>query len=254
MPESLQLSISNGVGLLSLNRPERRNAISEAMFEQLRKSVLALDQDSAVRVIVLRSAVPTIFCAGADIETLADPQPAKLQHQFELLVACVDAFRTTAKPVVTVIQGDCLGAGCSLAAASDVVIAGTSARFALPEVFLGMAPVLAMAALAPVVSMRNLIYWSTTGRYVPAHEARDAGLVTLVVPDAELETRTTGLTDDLSRHSGAALDSVKRAGELLGKYSVNVDSQALMKAMLATATHPEARKAIAHFLERKRRT
>lgn len=250
----LQCRIDDGVGRLSLNRPDRRNAISEAMFVQLHESVQALDQDSAVRIIVLRSAVPGIFCAGADIGTLADPRPAGLQHQFELLVACIDAFRATAKPVVTVVHGDCLGAGCSLAAASDVVIAGAGARFALPEVFLGLAPVLAMAALAPVVSMRSLVYWSATGRHVSAYEARDAGLVTLVVPDAELETSATGLTDDLRRHGGAALGGVKRAAALLGGHSVDVDPQVLMTAMLATATHPEAREAIVRFLERKRRT
>jgi enoyl-CoA hydratase/carnithine racemase len=253
MHEELDREVDDGVGQLSLNRPGRRNAISEELFLQLREGVRAFGQDDGVRVIVLRSAVPGIFCAGADISTMADPRPAELERQFRLLTDCVEAFRAVPKPIVTVVQGDCLGAGCSLAAASDVVIAEAGARFALPEILLGLAPVLAMAALAPVVSMRSLVYWAATGRHVCADEARDGGLVTLVMPAADLEASVSALVSDLKRHSGAALGHVKRAAALLGSHSRDATPEALMQEMLATATHPAARGAITRFLERKRR-
>jgi enoyl-CoA hydratase/carnithine racemase len=253
MTEELDREIHDGVGQLSLNRPGRRNAISEDLFVQLRDSVRALDQDNGVRVIVLRSAVPGIFCAGADINTMSDPRPAELERQFRLLMECVETFRAVSKPIVTVVQDDCLGAGCSLAAASDVVIAETSARFALPEILLDLAPVLAMAALAPVVSMRTLVYWAATGRHVSADEAREAGLVTLVVPEATFEASVSALVEDLKRPSSAALGHVKRAAALLGGHSRDAAPEVMMREMLATATHPAARGAITQFLERKRR-
>lgn len=252
MHDELDLEIQDGVAQLSLNRPGRRNAISEDLFVQLRDSVRDFGHDDRVRVIVLRSAVPGIFSAGADINTLSDPRPAELERQFRLLLECVDAFRAVPKPIVAVVQYDCLGAGCSLAAASDIVVAEAGARFALPEILLDLAPVLAMEALAPVVSMRSLVYWAATGRHVSADEAREAGLVTLVMPAAELEAGVSGLVSDLNRASSAALGHVKRAAVALGRQLSDENRRELMEAMIATATHPAARGAIARFLNRKR--
>ena len=250
MHDELDRTFRDGVAHLTLNRPGKRNAISESLFVRLRDTVRESGHDASVRVIVLRSSVPGIFSAGADIHTLSDPQPAELERQFRLLLECVNAFRAAPKPIVTVVQYDCLGAGCSLAAASDIVIAETGARFALPEILLGLAPVLAMAALAPVVSIRTLVYWAATGRHVSADEAREAGLVTLVMPAAELEVGVSGLVSDLNRASSAALGHLKRSAAVLGHQLSDKNRRELMKAMIDTATHPVARDAIDRFLNR----
>jgi enoyl-CoA hydratase/carnithine racemase len=153
---------------------------------------------------------------------------------------------------VAVVQGDCLGAGCSLAAASDIVVAQPDARFSLPEIKLGLAPVLAMAAVAPVMSPRLLYYWSASGRHFTAAEARDAGLVTQVVAAGEIDAFVADLTGELARAESAALAHVKGAARTLGERLDAPTRHLLMKDMIATATHPAARSAIDRFLQRKK--
>ncbi len=244
--------VCDGVAEMSLNRPARRNAISESMFVLLRERVRAYGADDAVRVIVLRSAVAGTFCAGADINTMADPRPAELERQFALLMECVDALRATPVPVVTVVEGDCLGAGCALAAASDIVVAHAAVRFALPEVVLGLAPVLAMAALAPVVGLRRLVYWSATGRWFSAEEAREAGLVTLTLASEEFGDSVARLIRDLASTAPAAQRHLKRAAVILGTTQLNSARDQLMREMIATASHPAARDSIERFLAHKK--
>jgi len=252
MHAELVIKIADGVGHLSLDRPQRRNAISESLFVQLREAVEVFGTDDRVRVIVLRSAVPRIFSAGADIHTLADSRPNELDRQFGLLMTCVDAIRGVSKPVVAVVQGDCLGAGCSLVAAADFVVADEGARFSLPEIHLDLAPVLAMAALFPVVSVRNLVYWAATGRFISSEDARAAGLVTLVVPPSELDSSVASLVSDLKRPSSVTLGHVKRTATTLARQVSDDERRGLFDRMIATATFPNTQAAIGAFLKRKR--
>jgi enoyl-CoA hydratase/carnithine racemase len=250
--EEVVCRVRDGMAELTLNRPASRNAISEPMYVRLRELLCTYGEDKSVRLIVLRSAVAGTFCAGADINTMADPSPAELERQFTLLTECVDAFRATQVPVVTVVEGDCLGAGCALVAASDIVVAHAAARFALPEVVLGLAPVLAMAALAPVVALRRLFYWSATGRWFSAEEAREAGLVTLTIAPAEFDGGVKRLIEDLARTAAAAQRHLKRAAVILGTPHMDAARDELMREMIATASNPAARKAIGRFLSRKK--
>jgi enoyl-CoA hydratase/carnithine racemase len=247
----LDHQLHEGVARLSLNRPARRNAISESLFVALRDALHAVDRNELARVVVLRSAVPGIFCAGADVETMADERPAELERHFDLLLECLDAFRSCSKPIVTVVQAGCLGAGCSLAAASDIVIAGADARFSLPEIKLNLAPVLAMAALAPVMQARRLFYWSATGRSFSADEACEIGLVTEVVAAAEIDAFANKLIAELVRTEPAAMTQIKRTARMLVRQLGAATDDILMNDMIATATHPAARRKIREFLQPK---
>lgn len=255
MVESTELIRRNegGVAQLLLKRPAKRNAISESLFVALREHLRDLDGDDSVRLVIFRSGVPGVFCAGADLETMADPRPAELERQFDLLLACIDAFRSCAKPILTVVQGDCLGVGCALAAASDIAVAGADARFALPEIRLGLAPVLAMAVLAPVVAQRHLVHWSASGRHFSAREAREGGLLTSVVAEEELETFVAQLAGEFGQADAAALAQVKSTARMLYPPNSAAMRDPLMRDMIATATAPAARLAIDGFLQRKRR-
>ena len=250
--DEIVCTVRGGVAELSLNRPSRRNAISEPMFVRLRDIVCALGKDESTRLVVLRSTTPGSFCAGADIGTMADPRPAEIERQFTLLIECVDAFRDAPMPIVAVVDGDCLGAGCALAAAADIVVAHEAARFALPEVFLGIAPVLAMSALVPVVAPRSLVYWSATGRWISPSEAREGGLVTLVLPADEFEAGVAGLIREVTSIEPAAQRHLKRAAAILATLPTERAGALLMTEMIATASHPAARTAIERFLSRKK--
>jgi len=246
------VDIVDGVGRITLDRPRQRNAISATMFAQLRAAFAALDADDRVRVLVLRSGVDGMFCAGADIQTLADPAPDALRGEFQLLVDCIADLRAVQKPVVAVVAGTCIGAGCALAAAADIVLAADDAQFCLPEVHLDLAPVLAMQALFPVVHLRPLLLWSATGRLFPARDAVDGGLVTQIMPAAALAAALATLVGELKRPAAGTFRHWKRAAALLASPPAQATQQELMATMLATATSAEARSAIAAFLDRKR--
>lgn len=252
--EELVREDQDGVARLWLRRPAKRNAMSETLYIALREALHAITRDEAVRLVVFRSGVSGVFCAGSDIATMADPRADELERQFGLLLGCTEAFRACAKPVVTVVDGDCFGVGCALVAASDMAVAQADARFALPEIKLGLAPVLAMAALAPVVAERQLVYWSASGRHFSAGEAHAAGLLTSVVAADALDAFVTQLVDELGRADGTALAQVKATARTVYGASSPVERDLLMRDMIAAATAPAARAAIEGFLQRKRRT
>jgi enoyl-CoA hydratase len=247
-----RIEIADGEARILLERPSRRNAISEHDLVQLRQAVKGFGSDDEVRVIVLRSAVPGVFSAGADIGTLSDTDPDEMQRQFRILVDCCDEFRSVPKPIVGVVEGYCLGAGCALVAAADLVIAGEQARFGLPEVALDLAPVLAFTALFPVVAFRQLVYWASTGRPISAAEACAAGLVTLVKPQAAIGTEVASLVSDLKRPSAFTLAQLKRAYGTLAYRLSDAMRNELYALMLGSATHPATQAAVSDFLQRRR--
>ena len=251
--EELVREDHDGVARLWLKRPAKRNAITEALYVALRDNLREIARDGAIRLVVFRSGVPGVFCAGADIGTMADPHPAELSRQFDLLLNCLEAFRACVKPIMTVVDGDCFGVGCALVAASDIAIARADARFALPEIKLGLAPVLAMAALAPVVAQRQLVLWSVTGGHFSAEEARAAGLLTSLVAGDALDSYATRLVDELIRADGAALAQVKATARMVYGAGSPGTRDRLMRDMVAAATAPAARTAIENFLQRRRR-
>ena len=245
--------VVDGVGYLTLARPSHRNAISAAMMKRLRAALVVIDADERVQVLVLRSSVDGMFCAGADIQGLADPDPEALRGEFQLLIDVVEDIRALSKPVVAVIAGTCIGAGCALAAAADIVLAAEDAKFCLPEVHLDIAPVLAMQALYPVVHLRQLLFWSATGRMFSAREALDGGLVTLVTPSAGLPGELSTLLGELKRPASATFRYLKRAAKLLEQPKRAGVQQELMATMLASASSAEARIELAGFRARKRK-
>jgi enoyl-CoA hydratase/carnithine racemase len=253
LQDELSVEVADGEARLGLNRPRRRNAISAELFVRIRQAIARFGTDDDVRVIVLRSTVAGIFSAGADVGTLADPAASELQRQFGLLVACIDEIRRVPKPVVAVIEGDSLGAGCALAAAADFVVADERVRFSLPEIHLDLAPVLAMAALFPVVNARKLVYWAATGRAFAAQDACDAGLVTLVAAPGDIDRVVAELLSDLKRPSSFTLATLKRASATLAAHLTDETHGNLMNQMLATATHPSTQRAIRQFIDRKRK-
>jgi len=248
---ALSIELVGQVARIMLDRPSHRNAVSAAMFRGIIATVAAAGRDERVRVIELRSALAGMFCAGADIASLADPSRESLGAGFRLLEDCLEALRASSKPVVMVVDGDCFGAGCVFAAGADVVLASDRARFCLPEMHLDLAPVLAMAALHPVVQPRKLVFWAATGRFFSAAEACEGGLVSVVAPAADLEAEAGRVAGELARPSTGTFGTFKRARALLVGSDTDRD-HALFEAMLGTATHPATQAAVAAFLARKR--
>src|SRR5512134_452463 len=177
--ESIAVEARDGVAWVTLNRPDAINAINNAMRRELPAALRALDEDPAVRVIVLRGAGPRGFCAGADLKEEREAvTPASARSRWAS-PSWIQAFDQVAKPVVAAIHGYCLGGGLEVALACDLRIASADAVFALPETGLGLIPGGGGTQRLPrLVGLARALDLLTTGDRIDAAEAWRIGLIT----------------------------------------------------------------------------
>ena len=183
--ETLLLDVSDGVGVVTVNRPEVRNAVSRQVLADLREVLADLRADDSVGVVVFTGAGDRAFVAGADIGQLRHyTMHTALESEMQRVYDDVEAFE---KPTIAAVNGYALGGGCELAMACDIRIAADTARFGLPETNLSVLPGAGgTQRLARLVGTGRAIELILTGRLLPAEEALAAGLVTSVVPAEEL--------------------------------------------------------------------
>jgi methylglutaconyl-CoA hydratase len=249
---ALLSSLESGVLSLTLNRPEKRNALNPELIESLHQALERADLDSAVRVVLLRGAGKD-FCAGADLDELLasanqsvdDNQRAALQ-----LGSLFERMRTLPKPVLAMVHGRALAGGAGLATASDLLLAGAGAQLGYPEIQRGFVPAMVMALLRRAAGEKVALDLLLTGRLLSADEAGRAGLVSRVFPDEELETSTLQLARQLAGSSGTAIALTK---QLFYQIDGTTLSEGIARGAqvnaIARAT-PDFRDSIARFLER----
>jgi methylglutaconyl-CoA hydratase len=247
---SLVASLDGGILTLTLNRPDKRNALSSELIDLLHQAIERAELDAAVRAVVLRGAGKD-FCAGADLEELlasADRSPAENEAAALRLGTLFGRIRLLPKPVIAMVQGRALAGGAGLATACDLVIAGAGAQLGYPEIQRGFAPAMVMALLRRLVGEKIALDLVLTGRAVSADEARNMGLLTRVVPDSELERATMALAAGLAASSATALAFTKQLFYQLDGRTFP-DGIALGARVNAVArSTPDFRDAIARFL------
>jgi methylglutaconyl-CoA hydratase len=245
------MSSSGGVLSLTLNRADKRNALSTELIDQLHETLERADLDSEVRVVLLRGAGKD-FCAGADLEELlasADRSLAENEAAALRLGTLFGRIRELPKPVIAMVHGRALAGGAGLASACDFVIAASGAQFGYPEIQRGFTPAMVMALLRPLTGEKLALDLVLTGRLLSAEEARSAGLVSRVIPDAELERETFLLASRLADSSATALALTKQLFYQLADRSV-ADGLALGARVNAVARGTsDFRQAIASFLK-----
>ncbi len=249
---TLLTTLSGGVLTLTLNRPEKRNALDAALIEALHAALDRADLDAEVRVVVVRGAGKD-FCAGADLEELLDSALRTMEDNERAALRLGRLFvrmRELPKPVVAIVHGRALAGGAGLATACDLVLAGESAQFGYPEIQRGFVPAMVMTILRRLTGERRAFELVATGRVVTASEALDLGLVSRVISDPELETGAAEAIVTLARSSGSALALTKRLlYELDGQpFSEGIALGARVNAL--ARAHPDFRKAIAAFLKK----
>lgn len=249
--ESLIQQLDSGVYTLTLNRPDKRNALSRAMIDALHEAVEHADLSADIRVVALRGAGKD-FCAGLDLKELlatADQSPDRNEKDAMHLGSLFIKLRTLPKPVVAVTHGRTLAGGCGLATACDLVLASESGTFGYPEIQRGFVPAMVMTMLRRAVGEKQAFDLAATGRLVSAAEACAMGLVSRVLPDEGYAEKTGAMLRTMAASSASALAFTKRQLYELDGLSF-ADGVALGARINALARNtPDFRRAIEGFLE-----
>jgi cyclohexa-1,5-dienecarbonyl-CoA hydratase len=204
--EHVKFQIDAGVARMTLNRPEH-NLLNEAMLREIAGGIIHAGERDDVKLIVLDSACK-VFCGGIDIGEYTS------QRVFQMLDAFHAAFAgmlDVGKPVICVVNGPAIGGGAELAAFCDLVIATPKARFAQPEISIGIFPPLASTILPFLVGPKIALELVLTGEPVTAERALELGMVNRLVPEAQLEQAVNDLVGRISGHSGPVLTMAKKA-------------------------------------------
>jgi enoyl-CoA hydratase/carnithine racemase len=201
MSKSLLTKRHGRVLTLTLNRPEKRNALNLVLCRALVGAIDAASYDDSVGAILLTSN-GSAFSAGMDLSELRDPASSELSHVHEMLFT---AGRRALRPIVAAVQGPALGGGCGLVANAHIAVASDSATFALTEVRVGLWPYLIYRSMVHALGERWTMELSLTGRAFSAKEAAAMGLVHHVVPAAELDQTALALASSLADSSAQAI-------------------------------------------------
>ncbi|MGK0359725.1 MAG: enoyl-CoA hydratase [Bradymonadia bacterium] len=208
MTDLIVWQVTDGVATLTLNRPDRRNALSSGLIQAIRAQLAQAKDDPAVRAIVLTGAGERAFCAGGDLAGGMTGAQAGFPGQLAdkgLFADLVLDLTKLGKPVVARLNGDAYGGGVGLLLACDLVVAADDVRVGLPEIKVGLWPMMVTALLVRHVGWKVASELMMLGEKLPAAEAKALGLINRVVPRAELDAKTAEIAGALASRSPAVL-------------------------------------------------
>ncbi len=211
-PEVLLTSNEGAVLVLTLNRPEKRNALNDALIAALKAALRDADGDDSIRAIVIRGAGKD-FCSGADLASIQKIASATYEENLGDARSLAELFlliRSVKVPVIAAVHGRALAGGCGLATACDLVVATRTARFGYPEVKIGFVPAMVAAILRRNLGEKKSFELLTQGFEYSADEAFSLGLVNRIVGDDELENAVLDFVSVYTKVSGSAVVLTKR--------------------------------------------
>jgi enoyl-CoA hydratase len=199
------------VAILTINRPDKMNALSEQVRVDLLDALAEIEADAGVGVVVLTGAGEKAFIAGADIGEFAGRRPFDQRHAMRP-PRVFDVMAAFPKPVIAMINGFCLGGGCELAMSCDLIVASDKARFGQPEINLGLIPGGGGTQRLPRrVGLGHAMRLILSGEMIGAAEAKEIGLVDLLVPHEELRAKTLEVAGKIAAKSPLTLKVAKES-------------------------------------------
>jgi methylglutaconyl-CoA hydratase len=203
--------VDGAIARITLNRPEKRNALNESLIAGIKDSLRQADAANAVRVIVISGAGED-FCSGADLTALqkiANASVAENQDDAHSLMELFLLMRQTDVPTVAAVRGRALAGGCGLATACDIVLASPTARFGYPEVKIGFVPAMVLAILRRNASEKRAFELLTRGVEIGAEEAKEFGLINQILTDENFESEVTAYVRGFEKVSRSAVALTK---------------------------------------------
>jgi methylglutaconyl-CoA hydratase len=205
--ERILYAAGGGVAVVTLNRPDKRNALDERTVDELKAAVARAGADDAVRAVLL-TAAGTDFCSGADlsaIQSIAERSVLENRDDARSMMDLFVAMRRLPKPIVAAVRGRALAGGCGLATACDVILAARSAKFGYPEVKIGFIPAMVMAILRRSVSEKIAFELIVRGDAITGERAAEVGLITRVLDDEGFEDAVRDYMRSLTSTSASAV-------------------------------------------------
>lgn len=250
--ETLLTSRADGVARIVLDRPEVRNALSRALIEELGVALAAFEADADARVIVLSGAGDKAFCAGADLRGVTDRGTTlQARESYAGLAKILEAIPAMRTPVIAQVHGYALAGGCGLAVGCDLVIASEDATFGLPEIKVGLLPLIVSAPILRAAGRKRGLHMILTGEPVSAREAFDMGLVSRVVPRDRLDAETSALAATLASFSPTAIGLMKEAAATTQDMEYGKALHYLRELIVLVGMSDDAKEGIAAFFEKR---
>jgi methylglutaconyl-CoA hydratase len=248
---SIEYAAGSGVARITLNRPDKRNALSTEMMSALRDALQRATHDSAIRLLLIRGAGRD-FCAGLDLSEVlksAEDAPealASARNLGELYIA----MRRHPRPIVAAVQGRALGGGAGIATACDLILAAESAQFGYPEVKLGFIPAIVTTMLRRAVNERQALELAVTGEPISAPRAYAIGLINRVYRDQEFGAEVERYVAALAEKSAAAMSLSKKLLYDIEGMSFEASIEAGVQANVQARMTDDFKRGVERFLKR----
>jgi 2-(1,2-epoxy-1,2-dihydrophenyl)acetyl-CoA isomerase len=210
MAVTVDYKLDGGVAVVTLNRPDKLNALNDAMYNRLTEVFTGFQTDDAVRTVVLTGAGRG-FCSGSDVTTFANAAPVAGRRRMQSRHAMINAIFNLEKPVIAATRGATVGIGFAMAMACDLIIASDTTKFSQIFNKIGLVPdggsIFFLTQRLGMARAKELVY---TARMLPAQEAAEWGLINRVVPDADLEKEALVMANELANKATFAIALAKK--------------------------------------------
>jgi len=244
--ECIVVETGDAISTIRLNVPERKNALSPQVVNELLYALEDAGADEAVRVVVL-TGTGNSFCAGGDLKQMGKGTLPPKGDFVDLLLA----FRALEKPIIAKLNGYAYGGGVGLVASCDFAVAGESVKLGTPEIARGLFPMMIMAVLQRVVPRRKLLNMMLLGERLTSSEAESIGLLSHVVPDLALDEKVTALATTLASQSPTALRLGLRAFHHQADLDLDTALPDLRDRLFELLGTEDAREGLSAFFEKR---
>ncbi|MCA1687065.1 MAG: enoyl-CoA hydratase [Actinobacteria bacterium] len=249
--EHILFEMDGAIARLTMNRPEKRNALSLAHMQELIHCLKAIGEGKEAQVVVLAGNGPA-FCAGHDLSEMVGRDPEFYRHLFDVCCELMETVQAIPQPVIARVHGVATAAGCQLVATCDLVVSSEEARFATPGVKIGLFCSTPMVALSRSVGQKKAMEMLLTGDFISAEEALGQGLVNKAVSADELESETQALAGKIAEASPLVVGVGKQAFYRQIEMPVEQAYAYTKEIMSFNASFADAQEGICAFLEKRK--
>jgi enoyl-CoA hydratase/carnithine racemase len=253
MADEILYAVADSIATITLNRPERRNALNTALMEALARRFEALESDSSVRAVVIRGA-GAAFCSGRDLNEMSKRQDDGLEPEADV-IALFQKIEASRHPTIAMVHGAAYAGGCELALHCDFRVVADAARFAMPLAKIGLVVPFALGQklveiIGPAFTRQILL----TGQPVDARRAYEMGMVHAVVPTAELETATYELARTIAGNAPLSLAGMKSIIQRALSSRERIEHKDLDEVARRARASADAREGVRAMLEHRKPT